>query len=126
MCFDIDVSLINLRILIPDLSAQYTTLTHIKHRYEDCIKRDPTNAPFRNNLAAAYLKMGLFNDAKREVEKSLEIDPKYVISFIKRYKGLYPYANELICMLCVSLGSARLAPLYNCINYMHNTHKPSY
>ena len=27
--------------------------------YEEAIKRDPGNAPFRNNLAAAYLKMGL-------------------------------------------------------------------
>lgn len=52
--------------------------------YEDCIKRDPTNAPFRNNLAAAYLKMGLFNDAKREVEKSLDIDPKYVKAWAKK------------------------------------------
>eukprot|EP00606_Chrysophyceae_sp_TOSAG23-5_P001077 GSChrysophyteH2.ASY1.ANO1.1454.1 assembled CDS len=52
--------------------------------YEEAIKRDPTNAPFRNNLAAAYLKMGLFNDGKREVEKSLEIDPKYVKAWAKK------------------------------------------
>ena len=52
--------------------------------YEECIKRDPTNAPFRNNLAAAYLKMGLFNDAKREVDKSLEIDPTYVKAWAKK------------------------------------------
>lgn len=52
--------------------------------YEEAIKRDPTNAPFRNNLAAAYLKMGLFNDAKREVEKSLEIDPAYVKAWAKK------------------------------------------
>lgn len=52
--------------------------------YEEAIKRDPTNAPFRNNLAAAYLKMGLFNDAKREVEKSLEIDKTYVKAWAKK------------------------------------------
>lgn len=46
--------------------------------YEEAIKRDPTNAPFRNNLANTFLKMGLFNDAKREVEKALEIDENYV------------------------------------------------
>ena len=33
-------------------------------QYEEAVKRDPTNAPFRNNLAAAYLKMCLYNDAK--------------------------------------------------------------
>merc|ERR1719230_1435039 len=46
--------------------------------YEEAIKRDPNNAPFRNNLANTFLKMGLFNDAKREVEKALEIDENYV------------------------------------------------
>jgi len=28
--------------------------------------------------------MGLFNDAKREVEKSLDIDPKYVKAWAKK------------------------------------------
>lgn len=52
--------------------------------YEECVKRDPTNAPYRNNLAAAYLKMGVFNDAKREVEKSLELDKNYVKAWAKK------------------------------------------
>ena len=52
--------------------------------YEDAVKRDPTNAPYRNNLAAAYLKMGIFNDAKREVEKALEIDRNYVKAWAKK------------------------------------------
>lgn len=52
--------------------------------YEEAIKRDPTNAPFRNNLAAAYQKMGLFNDAKREVEKALDIDKNYVKAWAKK------------------------------------------
>jgi stress-induced-phosphoprotein 1 len=52
--------------------------------YEEAVKRDPTNAPYRNNLAAAYLKMLLFNDAKREVEKSLELDKNYVKAWAKK------------------------------------------
>lgn len=52
--------------------------------YEDAIKRDPTNAAYNNNLAAAFLKMGLFNDAKRAVDKSLELDPKYVKAWAKK------------------------------------------
>jgi stress-induced-phosphoprotein 1 len=52
--------------------------------YEDAIKRDPSNASYHNNLAAAYQKMGLFNDAKKEVEKSLEIDRHYVKAWAKK------------------------------------------
>jgi len=52
--------------------------------YEEATKRDPTNAPYHNNLAAAYLKMGVFNDAKRMVEKSLELDKTYVKAWAKK------------------------------------------
>lgn len=52
--------------------------------YEEAIKRDPSNAPYHNNLAAAYTKVGLFNDAKREVDKSLEIDKTYVKAWAKK------------------------------------------
>eukprot|EP01033_Poteriospumella_lacustris_P011191 gene11190-7962_t len=52
--------------------------------YEDAIKRDPKNAAYHNNLAAAYQKMGLFNDAKREVELSIELDRKYVKAWAKK------------------------------------------
>ncbi len=52
--------------------------------YEEAIKRDPTNAPYHNNLAATFLKLGLFNDAKRQVEKSLELDKTYVKAWAKK------------------------------------------
>eukprot|EP01031_Cornospumella_fuschlensis_P041384 gene41384-50500_t len=52
--------------------------------YEEAVKRDPKNAAYHNNLAAAYLKMGLFNDAKRAVEKSLELDKTYVKAWAKK------------------------------------------
>jgi stress-induced-phosphoprotein 1 len=52
--------------------------------YEEAIKRDPNNAIYRNNLAGAFTKMMLFNDAKREVEKSIELDPKYVKAWAKK------------------------------------------
>lgn len=52
--------------------------------YEDAVKRDPTNAPYHNNLAAAYLKMGVFNDAKKSVEKALELDKTYVKAWAKK------------------------------------------
>jgi len=52
--------------------------------YEEAVKRDPSSAAYFNNLAAAYLKMGVFNDAKRSVEKSLELDPNYVKAWAKK------------------------------------------
>jgi stress-induced-phosphoprotein 1 len=52
--------------------------------YEEATKRDPTNASYRNNLAAALLKVGDFNGAKNQVEKSLEIDPNYVKAWAKK------------------------------------------
>ena len=52
--------------------------------YEEAIKRDPVNAPYHNNLAAAFLKVGLFNDAKRHVERSIELDKTYVKAWAKK------------------------------------------
>jgi stress-induced-phosphoprotein 1 len=52
--------------------------------YEEAIKRDPTNAAYRNNLAATLLKIGDFNGAKANVEKSLELDKKYVKAWAKK------------------------------------------
>jgi stress-induced-phosphoprotein 1 len=52
--------------------------------YEEATKRDPTNAPYHNNLAAARLKVGDFMGAKASVEKALDIDRKYVKAWAKK------------------------------------------
>lgn len=52
--------------------------------YEEAIKRDPTNAAYRNNLAAALQKIGDFNGAKAQVEKSIELDKNYVKAWAKK------------------------------------------
>jgi stress-induced-phosphoprotein 1 len=52
--------------------------------YEEACKRDPTNASYFNNLAAALLKIGDFNGAKAQVTRSLELDPKYVKAWAKK------------------------------------------
>lgn len=52
--------------------------------YEEAVKRDPNSAPLRNNLAAALLKVTDFNGAKAQVEKSLELDDKYVKAWAKK------------------------------------------
>jgi stress-induced-phosphoprotein 1 len=55
----------------------------IEH-YEEAIKRDPTNAAYFNNLAAALLKIGDFNSAKTQVMKSIELDKNYVKAWAKK------------------------------------------
>jgi stress-induced-phosphoprotein 1 len=52
--------------------------------YEEAIKRDPSNASYHNNLAVTFCKTNLWNDAKREVEKCLEIDDKFVKAWAKK------------------------------------------
>lgn len=52
--------------------------------YEEAVKRAPKNAAIRNNLSAALCKIMDFNGAKREVEKALEIDPKYVKAWARK------------------------------------------
>lgn len=52
--------------------------------YEDAVKRAPYSAPIRNNLSAALCKIMDFNGAKREVEKALELDPKYVKAWARK------------------------------------------
>jgi stress-induced-phosphoprotein 1 len=54
------------------------------HEYEEAVKRDPTSAPYRNNLAAALQKVGDFNGAKTQVEKSIELDRNYVKAWAKK------------------------------------------
>jgi stress-induced-phosphoprotein 1 len=52
--------------------------------YEEAVKRAPKNAAMRNNLSAALCKIMDFNGAKREVEKALELDPKYVKAWVRK------------------------------------------
>mmetsp|Transcript_21640 Transcript_21640/g.49225 ORF Transcript_21640/g.49225 Transcript_21640/m.49225 type:complete len:290 (+) Transcript_21640:187-1056(+) len=52
--------------------------------YEEAIKRSPKNAPIRNNLSAALCKIGDFNGAKREIDKAIELDDKYVKAYVRK------------------------------------------
>lgn len=52
--------------------------------YEDAVKRAPKNAPIRNNLAAALCKVMDFNGAKKNIEKAIELDPKYVKAWARK------------------------------------------
>merc|ERR1719263_502028 len=52
--------------------------------YEEAVKRAPKEAPIRNNLAAALCKIMDFNGAKTQIEKALELDPKYVKAWARK------------------------------------------
>ena len=52
--------------------------------YEEAVKRAPNNAPIRNNLAAALCKIMDFNGAKTQIDKALELDPKYVKAWVRK------------------------------------------
>jgi len=52
--------------------------------YEEAVKRAPSNAPIRNNLSAALCKVMDFNGAKKNIEKALDIDPKYVKAWARK------------------------------------------
>lgn len=52
--------------------------------YEEAVKRAPKNAAIRNNLSASLCKIMDFNGARREVEKALDLDPKYVKAWARK------------------------------------------
>ena len=52
--------------------------------YEEAVKRAPGNAAIRNNLSAALCKIMDFNGAKIQVEKALDLDPKYVKAWARK------------------------------------------
>jgi len=74
-------------------------------KYEEAVKRAPKNAAIRNNLSAALCKIMDFNGAKREVEKALDLDPKYVKAWARKgdiemvmkefHKAMDSYKNGL-------------------------------
>ncbi|VEU44721.1 unnamed protein product [Pseudo-nitzschia multistriata] len=73
--------------------------------YEEAVKRAPNDAAIRNNLSAALTKIMDFNGAKVQVEKALELDPKYTkawarkgdieMAFKEYHKAMESYKNGL-------------------------------
>lgn len=53
-------------------------------KYQDATKRDPTNAIYWANCAAALQKLGQFPAALADVERALKLDPKYVKAHVRR------------------------------------------
>lgn len=52
--------------------------------YTESIKRDPSEHTAYSNRAAAYLKLGAYNDALKDAEKCLEIKPDFVKGHVRK------------------------------------------
>lgn len=52
--------------------------------YEEAVKRNPKEPSYHNNLSATLCKVMDFQGAKREVEKALELDEKYVKAWARK------------------------------------------
>jgi len=52
--------------------------------YEEAKKRNPTDARVYNNIAICFVKIMKPNEAMKEVEKALEIDPKFIKAMLRK------------------------------------------
>ncbi|UCD84820.1 MAG: tetratricopeptide repeat protein, partial [Deltaproteobacteria bacterium] len=68
--------------------------------WSDCLKKSPNKARSHDGIALAYLNNGMYDDAIREAQKALQINPNYTkaykvysnIGFAYLYKGMYDEA----------------------------------
>ncbi len=70
------------------LSAQKKLWDEAIFRWKKTLESDPDSAAAHNNLAVAYEKKGLWEDAKKEYEIALKLSPKneYIQSNYERFK----------------------------------------
>jgi len=61
--------------------------------YSEAIERDPGNASFYSNRAAAYLKLADFGYALKDCEKCIELDPTFTKAY-KRKATIHNYNKE--------------------------------
>ena len=68
--------------------------------WSDCLKKSPNKAGPHNNLGNAYINKEMFDEAIREYQRALDIDPDYAeaykaytnLGFAYLYKGMYDEA----------------------------------
>ncbi|MFW6161080.1 MAG: tetratricopeptide repeat protein [Acidobacteriota bacterium] len=60
-------------------------------RWKKALLENPSSAAAHNNLAVAYEKRGLWEEAKKEYELALQLDPNndYIQSNYKNFKQIY-------------------------------------
>jgi small glutamine-rich tetratricopeptide repeat-containing protein alpha len=63
--------------------------------YTRAIARDPTNAVFHSNRAAAHISLGDHAAAVTDAERALELDPAFIRAYSRL--GCGPVAGALSC-----------------------------
>ncbi|MBN1694756.1 tetratricopeptide repeat protein [candidate division WOR-3 bacterium] len=64
------------QILFGIEAAQMELWDEAIFRWKKAISQDPNNAPAHNNLAIAYEKKGMWEEAEKEYQTALDLDPK--------------------------------------------------
>jgi stress-induced-phosphoprotein 1 len=52
--------------------------------YEEAIKRNPTEPKYHCNKATALMKLMEFPGALKDLDRCLELDPKYIKAYVKK------------------------------------------
>ena len=52
--------------------------------YEEAKKRNPKDPKVYNNIAMCFIKIMKFNEAMKEVEKAIELDPKFIKAILRK------------------------------------------
>lgn len=78
------------------LSAQKDLWDEAIFRWKKTLETDPNSAAAHNNLAVAYEKKGLWEEAKKEYEIALQISPKneYIQSNFERFKKRFEGSDQ--------------------------------
>ena len=53
-------------------------------QYEEAKKRNPLDPKVYNNIAMCFIKIMKFNEAMKEVEKAIELDPKFIKAILRK------------------------------------------
>jgi Tfp pilus assembly protein PilF len=78
------------------LAAQKDLWDEAIFRWKKVLESDPNSAAAHNNLAVAYEKKGLWEEANEEYETALKLNPKneYIQSNFERFKKRLEISNQ--------------------------------
>ncbi len=78
------------------LAAQRSLWDEAIFRWKKAIELEPDSAAAHNNLAVAYEKKGLLEEAEKEYTLALDLDPKneYIQSNYEKFKQGFNEGNE--------------------------------
>ena len=78
------------------MSAQKNLWDEAIFRWKKTLESDPNSAASHNNLAVAYEKKGMWEEAKKEYEMAIHLSPKneYIQSNYERFKKRFEVSDQ--------------------------------